>query len=246
MKTIRTLLPVLAVLVATACTTRPARPHFGTATLDTLIGTPAWGCRVDYRFATILNAPSSPALGAIEEANIDYFYQLEEFRGSVDDAVAESLRQIAEELRVPDSLCATAAWSPGEISVESEASIVDTLLCYSIYRSSYTGGAHGSYTDDYHTYSLVDGQELSATDLFGEERMEALAAQIRAKIHAQYRTTNDDELAAKGLFPEYIGVTDNFRITPQAVIFHFNPYEIGCYALGPIEVTIPTEEIEAL
>lgn len=41
-------------------------------------------------------------------------------------------------------------------------------------------------------------------------------------------------------------MTENFRITPEGIVFLYNPYDIGCYALGYIEVTVTGEELETL
>lgn len=245
MKILR-LLPLLAIVcVAAACTRRPVRPRFETVVCDTLVGTADWGCRVEYRFASIRNAAASGALEAIEKANIGYFFQLEAFDGTAAQAVGESLAQIGAEL-LPAAPGPAPAWSPGELSVESEGVLLDTLLCYTICRSSYLGGAHGMYTVEYHNYSLAGGYELSAADLFGEERMQPLAELIRQKIRTKYEAEDNEELAGKGFFPEYIDVTDNMRLAPDSVTFYFNPYEIGCYALGPVEVSVAQEEVRAL
>ena len=46
------------------------------------------------------------------------------------------------------------------------------------------------------------------------------------------------------LFPEYIALTENFQITPEGITIYYNPYAIGCYALGAVEVAIGREELE--
>lgn len=245
MKILRLLALVCLVCLAAACTRRPVRPRFETVVCDTLVGTAERGCRVEYRFASIRNASSSGALDAIEKANIGYFFQLEDFDGTAAQAVEESLAQIEAEFP-PAAAGPAPVWSPGELSVESEGELLDTLLCYTICRSSYLGGAHGMYTVEYHNYSLDGGYELSAAELFGEERMQPLAELIRRKILTKYEADDDEALAGKGFFPEYIDVTDNLRLTPDSVTFYFNPYEIGCYALGPVEVSVAREEVLAL
>ena len=53
-------------------------------------------------------------------------------------------------------------------------------------------------------------------------------------------------LAERGFFPEYISLTENFRITPEGITFYYNPYDIGCYALGAVDVTMSREELENL
>ena len=130
-----------------------------------------------------------------------------------------------------------------EISAESEGSTVDSLLCFVITRAGYTGGAHGMYGTECHTYSLADGFELSRADLFSEEKLQQIDRLIREKIAEQYHAATDEELTRAGFFPEYIAPTENFLLTPEGITFYYNPYEIGCYALGGIEVTISKEEL---
>ena len=158
------LLSAAALLLAVSCTRRPVRPAFGTVSVDTLLGDSGAGCRIEYRFATILNAAESPALQAVEQANIRYFFQTGEQTGSVREAIAAAVREIdtiyTADIRPTQSY---------EISVEAEGSVQDSLLTYVITRSSYTGGAHGIYETEYHTYSLAKGYEITTADLFTEE-----------------------------------------------------------------------------
>lgn len=240
------ILTALIALMLTACHRRGAALRFETLTLDTLIGDATYECRVEYRFATIANAAKSEVLRTIERRNADYFFELEAFDGTASEAMTESLRQLDEELRLPEAAKPSVGRMQCEVSVESEGAVTDTLLNYTIYRFNYLGGAHGMYTTAYHTYSLTTGYEYSAADLFGEERMEALTVLIRKKLYEKYEATNDDELFACGFFPEYIAVTNNFKITREGVVFLYNPYEIACYAVGDIEVAVSREELDAL
>ena len=137
------------------------------------------------------------------------------------------------------------AWE-GEISVESEGSVVDTLLCYVITRASYTGGAHGIYGTECYNYSLAGGYEITTADLFTETQLERLNRLIREDIYEQYGVRSDEELETKGFFPEYIGVTENFLVTPEGITFYYNPYDIGCYALGSVEVSVTREQLAGL
>lgn len=233
------LLSAAALLLAVSCNRRPVRPAFGTVSVDTLLGNSGAGCRIEYRFATILNAAESPALQAVEQANIRYFFQTGEQTGSVREAIAAAVREI-------DTIY-TADIQPTqsyEISVEAEGSVQDSLLTYVITRSSYTGGAHGIYETEYHTYSLAKGYEITTADLFTEEQAERLDELILRKLCRQYGARNEEELAAQGFFPEQIGATENFRIVPEGIVFCYNPYDIGCYALGAVEVTVSREELD--
>ena len=245
MKYIKTAILIAGMAAATAaCTRKPVAPQFGMLSIDTLIGTPANGCKIEYRFATIANAEKSPALRSIEAANAGYFFELEEFGGTARQAAHSALRHTAAELALPQS--APQITEPNEISPEAEAAVTDSLVTYIISRSSYTGGAHGMYATECHTYSLAGGYELSTADLFSERQLLGMEALLRRKLCEQYEAANDDELAERGFFPEYISLTENFRITPEGITFYYNPYDIGCYALGAVDVTMSREELENL
>lgn len=230
---------VLPFLLLGSCTRRPVEPRFETLAVDTLLGSEENGCRVEYRFATIVNADRSDALKAIEQSNISYFFELEEFAGTADDAATQAVRDLGQELKLPGGLT-------GEVSIEAETEVRDTLLTYIITRSSFTGGAHGLYSIEHHTYSLPGGYEIMLGDLFPVGFREKLDTLIRTKLYAQYEISDDEGLAAAGFFPETIIATENFRLTPDNIIFFYNPYEIGCYALGNVEVSIPQAELEQL
>ena len=92
MKTRISLLLVAALLAAAgSCTKRPVQPRFGIAATDTLVSRNGIACKIEYRFASILNAGKSPALTAIEQANIGYFFDLEAFSGTVREAAAAAI-----------------------------------------------------------------------------------------------------------------------------------------------------------
>lgn len=228
-------------LLAGSCTPRPVQPLFETAAIDTLIdgNTP---CTVEYRFATIRNAGKSPALQTVEQANIGYFFELEAFSGPFCCAA----RRAIEELAASELFEMPPMSAPCEISVESEGAVVDSLITYSITRSSYLGGAHGMYSTEYHTYSLADGHEITKEELFTEEQLQQLDRMIRTALCEQYDAADEEELTEKGFFPEYISVSDNIRITPEGLVFCYNPYDIGCYALGAVEVAISREQLDGL
>ncbi len=235
MKNARILFAIILAAASVACT-GPVKPRFDELTVDTLLG----NCRVKYRFATIANAAKSPALQRIEQSNIRHFFESEEFEGTVADAISEELAQIAREEKLFEdtTLFIRELIAETSISTKSEGSIVDTLLCYAIYRKESWSGAHGYYTDEYHVYSLRDGHEYTAAEFFGEEKMEALLGLIRTKLYEKYDATADREF-----FPERLFVTDNFRVTPEGVTFRYDQEDAFVYST---EVEISRNELEAL
>lgn len=236
---------LLAGIVAGGCR-RSTAPRFETVVADTVVVRGGVTARFQYAFATIVDADKVPALQAIEEADKHYFFGLEYFRGDVRQAVDASVARFMEEY-VGDLPEQDPDWTTElELTVESDARAVDSLLVFTILRSSYTGGAHGMYSIECHNYSLAGGYELALADLFDLERQAALREAIRRKLYERFDVAGDEGLAELGFFPEYIAATENFEVADDGITFYYNPYDIGCYALGGVEVHLTRDELQRL
>jgi len=237
----RTFLLLAAVAAVMAgCCRRSVEPQFAERSLDTVVRCGAVPCDVSYRFLTIANAGDSEALSAIENANVNHFFALEDFTGSA----AEAARRFIERFAA-DHACDT-LYLPEmryTIDVAARQHAVDSLLVYTIRRESFTGGAHGMRTTEYHNYWTKGGCELSLGDLFSEEQLPLIAERIKAKLCERYGAADTEELAQRGFFPEAIAATENFEATPDGVVFHYNPYDIACYAVGAVAVPVSMEEL---
>ncbi len=244
-KFLRTALMLAALAGATSCSNHKL-PKFEILAFDTIVGNQSVGCDVKYRFITIANAAKSEVLTGIERSNIEYFYGFDSYDGPTEEAARESLDWIKNEMAEQERIRREMQLEPtdGErtVHIESESNVTDSLLNYAIYRATYLGGAHGMEVSEYHTYSLKDGFELRAKDLFRAEKMDELAQAVYKKICDKY-VTEETSLSDAGFFNEPISVTDNFKLTPEGVTFHYNPYEIGCYALGSVVVEFTWEEL---
>ncbi|MEG1645113.1 MAG: RsiV family protein [Alistipes sp.] len=223
---------------STSCRHRTALPNMESVQLDTLFTEGKTNFELSYDFASIKNASKSPALQSIETSNIQYFFDLEEFEGTAHEAIRASIELLKADFAGTLSIPWTAS-----ISAKSEAKIVDTLLVYTIDRSEYTGGAHGLQSISCHNYSIEGGYELASGDLFTPEEQDALLQLIHTKLYEQFEAKDDQGLANAGLFPGEITLTENFAVTPEGITFIYNPYDIACFALGLIEVSISNEEL---
>lgn len=250
----RILLLLAAAGAATACT-RTVRPVLTDVRIDTLLGDEALKIEVDYAFRSIANSSRSEALRAIEEANIAYFFGLEGFAGSAREAADRALREIEADFLPGPAPVDPAFPSEYRIQAEAEAEVLDTLLVYTIRYGSYTGGAHGNYGTACHTYSIDSGYELTTDDLFDEAMRSRLRQRIREKLFERYTgreaaacdaATLDAGLESYGFFPDQIDLTENFRLSPEGIAFHYNPYDIACYATGDVEVSFDREELDEL
>lgn len=256
MKTLRShILFLLAAAAAASSCTRSVRPVLTDVCVDTLLGDPAVRIEVSYGFRSIANHAQSAALRAIEEANIEYFFGLEDFVGSAREAADRAVREIADDFLPGELRTEAPLTAEYRIEASSDAEVLDSLLVYTIRYGSYTGGAHGIYGTAYHTYVLDSGYELTTDDLFDEAMRPRLRQRIREKLYEQYTGQEaaacdaaalDAALDSYGFFPDRIDLTENFRLSSEGIAFHYNPYDIACYATGDVVVAFHREELDAL
>ena len=87
MKRVIFLFLVFAGLTFGSCRRQTVMPQFDIVVTDTVAVRGGIPCRFQYAFTSIANADEAPALQAIQESNMLYFFGLEHFQGGVQEAV---------------------------------------------------------------------------------------------------------------------------------------------------------------
>jgi hypothetical protein len=168
-----------------------------------------------------------------------YYPQLEGFtNANVQLSVNDELRRLFTESRMELK-------EEDLLSVEDNfnAELLSQVIIINRYGYDYPfGAAHGMPILDYYYIDSTTGEFYELADLFvaGSDYKNVLNKIITTEIEKQSK----DE--ASMLFPEFFtGIIDhtNFKITPEALIIYFYPYEIAAYAAGFPEFTIPFEDI---
>lgn len=140
----------------------------------------------------------------------------------------------------------------------STAYASDDLLNVDLSIDMYGGGAHGMSTATSIIAGLKDGKLLAYGDVFGPSAraplVEACTAGLKQEKLMRYAEVADPELVAgvdeelKG-YAEAIasGVTDfeRWTIADDHATVYFPPYDVGSYAEGPYQCTIPSLVLKA-
>ena len=128
------------------------------------------------------------------------------------------------------------------------ASVLDLdeeMVTYRVVCSSYLGGAHPMTTIVPFTYDFNTSKVLNADNIFlpgvsADSIMpvivEALARQYSVPVGA---------LEREGFFMSNLTYPGRPYIANNILFFHFDPYEIGPYSLGAIDVAVYPYELEA-
>lgn len=124
----------------------------------------------------------------------------------------------------------------------------DSVLVCQINESSYTGGAHGSYTVSYLNVDERDGHVIKLEELCDEAHKAALTDSIVKQLMADRHCNSLKQLQEEhGIFMlcDEPMVASNFLYAADGITFVYNQYEIAPYAAGIIEVTLPYSTMKA-
>lgn len=115
----------------------------------------------------------------------------------------------------------------------------DGYISYIKYIYGYCGGAHGMDAKIGVTFEMSTGKTVTEDDLFWPGYENRLTESLRNHFRDcnTYRATLSDT----ELFP-----SGNFYLTSSGITYIYQRYEIGSYADGIIEITVPWNEIQDL
>ena len=103
----------------------------------------------------------------------------------------------------------------------------------------YTGGAHGSSYAKGFVLDMDTGSEITYDDTFIEDREEYLSALLLTYLMDARGCNDRDELFDAGFTFDILRPTANFVATGEGITFIYNPYELGVYILGVVEIVVP-------
>jgi hypothetical protein len=137
--------------------------------------------------------------------------------------------------------------APGcwEVSLEGDTVMVSPkMMAYQLEHYSFTGGAHPNSFLSFHVFDRKTGEEKDMKTFVSDSL--ALLKIVETAFRKLENLTADADLEQAGYFlaDHKFFLPANYIFTRQGVLFYYNPYEIAAYARGPIEFTIPYQELK--
>jgi hypothetical protein len=77
----------------------------------------------------------------------------------------------------------------------------------------------------------------------GEGFGQALTEKLNEELRKGRELGRNDSLRQDGFFVDQVEFTENFFLSSKGIGFHWDPYEIGPYAMGFVEVVVPYGKI---
>lgn len=117
------------------------------------------------------------------------------------------------------------------------------VLTVRIETSAYTGGAHPSSNRALCMFDRGTGRALALTDLVSDTT--ALLNVVERTFRRQQALPPQTNLEEQGYFLRdgRFFLPPNVGMSRTGMVFYYNPYEIASYAYGPIEVTVPYDQL---
>lgn len=133
---------------------------------------------------------------------------------------------------------------PGEWQIERSITIETLpfgLTTLRILDTRYEGGAHGNSSIVYQVFDPTTGRRLRLSDLATGARRDSLRAIGERAFLADKELSSATELKSEGWFWESgrFALSENFGVTREGLVFHWNAYDINSYAAGPTTITLP-------
>lgn len=114
-------------------------------------------------------------------------------------------------------------------------------LCICVVDWSYTGGAHGNYSSQYHCIDIKEQKEWQLKDILADTVK--IVPLIEKNVRKQFSISPKQALNSR-LFVDEMYATNNFFITDKGITFVYTSYEIASYADGEVSVFIPFDSIK--
>jgi hypothetical protein len=145
-----------------------------------------------------------------------------------------------QEKDIPDLPAAVLNWTYEEthgVHTYSQLQVIDRTKEY------YTGGAHGMKEKAYFVIDLAEKKQIHLTDLFLKEAGGPLKTRIEDALRIYSNLEAGAPLSAGYYFQDSVELPENFYLTSRGIGFHWDPYEIAPYAVGPVEIVIPYGDV---
>jgi hypothetical protein len=122
----------------------------------------------------------------------------------------------------------------------------DKALTVRMETFAYTGGAHPNSNLAFFVFDRKTGRTLSLNDLVADTT--ALLSVVERAFRSQQQLMPNTNLEEHGYFLRdgHFFLPANIGMGRKGMVFYYNPYEIAAYALGPIEVTVPYDQLDGI
>jgi hypothetical protein len=256
MKTIRKLSPaVLAFALLAACAgipqTKKTGPFFTATFGETVPAAKDGTSEAELDLSLVLVDTNQDGLRELVRSLLYAGRSAEEYAADVTDDWKVTYRETSEEYSSWGGDTFDQSWAYNE-----EQALVLTGPYAVISRNVYIfeGGAHGNYATDYFLIDTQNILQLKTVDIILPENTGVLKSLLEKELRRFAKEKIDknlppnEPLSVLGFFIDSDGVPVSDDINPlkEGIVFQYDPYILGPYAVGAIELLVPWDDLDGL
>lgn len=119
------------------------------------------------------------------------------------------------------------------------------VVALAMHDYAYTGGSSGLKITRFLVYDIINESPILLSDLIKAESMPALSGLISGKLKQDLGLPPTEALNNHGFYTAEIYASENFYITGNGLVFHYNSYEIASDK-GETDVLVPWEQLKGM
>lgn len=139
--------------------------------------------------------------------------------------------------------------SPYIFSVDGEIPLLaNDILTYRLDFSQYiSGAAHGYYFAIFKVFNLKTGKPMQESDVFNitPANVKAINKLLRESFNNLCAHDTTGKYNSESCWiPDSMVMNGNFGVLEDGIVYHYDPYEVGCYAAGDLDLKVLSYKLE--
>jgi hypothetical protein len=117
------------------------------------------------------------------------------------------------------------------------------VLSFELSWEMFTGGAHPNNYQRYYNYDYSTAKLITLDQIFVPGFEKKLNELVVKAFREENNLGPNEPLTEGGLFEDTLTYSDNFLLTRNGIIFHYNIYEVRAYVYGPMDLTVKYSDL---
>lgn len=170
------------------------------------------------------------------------------------DAIRESASRKINSYKTPEGSVGIDSGEKDEVLSVQNYNILQTvvpiyhnhdILCIRKTENTAKDNAPSMSSESFFTFDLEKMERINISDIFSEQDIPAVNNLLKMQLLNDEKCSSIEQLVEIGYFNiEHLSISDEFSLTDTSIEFHYNPYEIACYAIGKTTIRLPLADIK--
>lgn len=105
-------------------------------------------------------------------------------------------------------------------------------------------GGDSLLESSYLNYDIAHGKIIDNISLFGEDNQDAIVSMLRQELMDKNDARTEQQLIDLGFFNlDNMSLSNNFTFTSSGIMWEYRPLELGCFALGYVDIELSYDDL---